>query len=357
MKDRQPSVPQPPSALAALRIDTQNVPSFRATSNLDTASIMTVTPKPSLQSRITHGNFTDTPTADGEDQVGGISATTYRTPTGPSGRVSEILSFADRIGLDLPEKAKTVIHSMYDKLKRVKETAPYGTHQCLSIQQHYENLVNLYILTDRKGELNLAYIVLLRIQNSNYCCMDELPSAEVVVRAFEYLLPTSPLCRWFAILYSFLWGNDQLGEWDDFTKDHPTIKARPVAFAQLLYAITHTRDRLTMGGDAAVLRRWCEVHYHASVEEKERCDRMKNNLKLTPEDAERKENEEALERAQRVIQELGTDARPVSSAGPSAPYVGGKRKTEDSPTRPNKAPYRGRGRPRGRGRGQGRGSG
>jgi hypothetical protein len=109
-----------------------------------------------------------------------------------------------------------------------------------------------------------------------------------------------------------------------------------------------------MGGDAAVLRRWCDVHCHASVEEKERCDRMKSNLKLTPEDAERTENEEALERAQRVIQELGTDARPVSIAGPSASYVSGKRKAEDSPTRPNKAPYRGRGRPR---RGRGRGSG
>jgi hypothetical protein len=351
-KDRRPSVPPLP------RIDTQNVPSHRADAVSDTPPTTTVTPKPSLQSRITYDNSNGTPTSESEEREDTTSATPqYQTPTGPSGRASEILRFADEIGLDLPGKARTVIHAMYDKLKQAKETAPYGIHKHLSLQQHYENLVNLYILTSKKGEPDLAYIVLLRIQNTNYCCMEELPGVEIVVRAFDYLSPNSPLCRWFAILYSFLWSNEEDGEWYKFTKSHPMVKARPLALARLLYAITHTRDRLTMGGDSAVLRRWCEVHFHASPEEKERCDRMKSNLTLMPEDADRQENEKALERAQEVIRGLGSDPRPISSAGPSAPYVGGKRKAEDSPTHPHKMPYRGRGRPRGRGRGRGRGTG
>jgi hypothetical protein len=351
-KDRRSSVPP------LFRTDTQNVPIHRADAISDTPSTTTVTPKPSLQSRITYDNSNGTPTFESEEREDATSAMQqYQIPTGPSGRASEILRFADEIGLDLLGKARTVTHAMYDKLKQVKETAPYGRHKYLSLQQHYENLVNLYILTSKRDEPDLAYIVLLHIQNTNYCCMEELPGVEVVVRAFDYLSPNSPLCRWFAILYSFLWGNEEDGEWYKFTRSHPMVEARPLALAKLLYAITHTRDRLTMGGDSAVLRRWCEVHYHASVEEKERCDRMKSNLTLTPEDADRQENEKALERAQEVIRELGSDARPISSAGPGAPYVGGKRKAEESPTHPHKMLYRGRGRGRGRVRGRGRGRG
>jgi hypothetical protein len=358
IKERRPSVPQPPSAPTPLRIDTQNVPDFRANAVSDTPPTTTATPKPSLQSRITHDNSNGTSPADGEEQEEGTSATPqYRTPTGPFGKVSEILRFADKIGLDLPDKAKTVIHAMYAKLKKDKDTAPYGTHKHLSLQQHYENLVNLYILTHRKGEIDLAFVVLLRIQNTNYTCMEELPSVEVTVRAFDYLPQISPLCRWFAILYSFLWGNESLGEWEEFTHNHPEAKARPIAFAKLLYAITHTRDRLTMGGDAAVLGRWCAVHFHASAEQKKLCDEMKRGLKLTLEAAVRIEDGLALERAKHVINEQRSSTTPISAGGPSSTYVSGKRKAEDSPTRPHKIPYRGRGRPRGSGRGRGRSSG
>jgi hypothetical protein len=349
IKDRRPSAPLP-TGPAGLRIDTQNVSDFRANAVSNTPPPITVTPKPSLQSRITYGNSNDAQPIDGQENEEGTTATTlYRTPPGPSGRMSEILRFADHIGLGLPEKAKTVIHSMYETLRKAKEIAAYGTHKHVSLQQHYENFVNLYILTHQRGEHDLAYIVLLRIQNTNYCCVDELPSAEVVVRAFEYLTPTSPLCRWFAILYSFLWGNVQLGEWDEFTNNHSQVKARPMAFAKLLYAVTHIRDRLTMGGDAAVLRRWCDVHNHVDPEEKERCEKEKSGLKLTPEDADRIENRLALARAEQVITEL------TELGSGSASYAGSKRKSDGSPTHSYKFPNRGKGRARGRGRGRGSG--
>jgi hypothetical protein len=365
IKDRRPSAP-PPIGPAALRIDIENVSDLRATTVPETPPTTTVTPKPSLQSRITYGNYNGAQPTDGEENEEGTTATTpYRTPTGPSDRMSEILRFADHIGLGLPEKGKTVIHSMYETLRKAREIAPYGTHKHVSLQQHYENLVNLYILTHRRGEHDLAYIVLLRIQNTNYCCLTELPSAEVVVRAFEYLAPTSPLCRWFAILYSFLWGNIQLGEWEEFTNNHSQVKARPIAFAKLLYAITHNRDRLTMGGDAAVLRRWCDVHNHVNPEEKDRCEKEKSNLKLTPEDADRIENGLALARAEQVRTSmyelhvrhtLTSYAKIITELGSgSAPYAGGKRKADGSPTHSYKFPNRGRGRPRGRGRGCGSG--
>ncbi|KAF1837708.1 hypothetical protein BDW02DRAFT_576985 [Decorospora gaudefroyi] len=347
--ERKQSIPS-----GSLRLDTQNLAGVRPRETPETPPTA-VTPKPSLLSRMTSKNGIRLQEKVAEAEGDSSPITHAETPMSARGS-STILAFAEKLGLQLPEASKPTVHAMYATLSQRREAASLDPHK-IALQHHYENLVNLYILTWERKEFDLAYVLLLHIQNTNYSCTDQLPGVEVVVHAFEYLKVDNPLCRWFAILFSFLWGNQSSGHYDEFMSVHEK-KLKPEPLSQLLWEVAYIRDPLTMGGDAAVLRRWCEVHNHSTSsrpQDENLCQKMTDKLALTLAEAERIENTRMLDDARNVIARLEGGATPLTNASPKSPHPGGKRKAEDPPAGPRKAhkAYRGSG---GKGRGRGRGA-
>ncbi|KAI4702322.1 hypothetical protein J4E81_002685 [Alternaria sp. BMP 2799] len=295
--------PSTPTGPAALRLDTRNI--HHRDETLYTPPLMNATPG-SLVSRMTAANgrrFNDE-----ENNV--------HTPiSGDPGL--DMMEFAEQINLfqDYSNpKVKSVIFAMYSLLDKHGRVEPFGKHR-LTLDQYYQNLFTLYIVTYLRKEYHSAYTVLLRFQNTNYHETGELPSIENVVRAFEYLPTHAPLCRWIVILYSFLWGTQHYGSWDMFMNTHPSVKSRVRAVAKLLFGICYVRDPFTTGGDGAVRQQWCEVHNHSTGtrEQEEACENMKREERYSS-------------------------------------RIGEKRRSDGSPVpRPYKAARGGRGRGRGRG--------
>jgi hypothetical protein len=172
-----------------------------------------------------------------------------------------------------------------------------------------------------------------------------LPGIELAVQAFEYLPPDSALCRWFAILCSFLWGTQNEGRYDQFTKDHPSLNT--LALARLLYAVAYVRDPFTEGHDFAVLLRRCSVHNHTeNSREQEFCQHSQVGLKIDLETATKGEKARMLVDAQRTVEEYGsmvTINGRIEVLSQSSPVHKGKRKAESSPARSFKKTKRGGG--------------
>ncbi|KAH7082724.1 hypothetical protein BKA63DRAFT_136934 [Paraphoma chrysanthemicola] len=280
----------------------------------------------------------------GEEDHG--SKTESRSPSAVDGSTmgasnhSAILSLAENIGLHFSPHVGKIICEMYTQLHRSREVRPYVS-RLYKLQDYYSNLVMLYILAYKQCEFDLAYIVLLRFQNTNYSKMGSLPEIELALKAFEHLPTDSPLCQWFTILYSFLWGTQDVGHYRKFTQDHPDLE--PLALAQLLYTVAYVRDPFIEGHDAAVLSRWCDVHDHEEGSEDHRfCESMQVGLKLGLKEAVRKDEERMLAIAKERVVRYGSQ-RPdnhADSIRPS-PSTKGKRNAESSPARPSKKSKRG----------------
>ncbi|RAR11229.1 hypothetical protein DDE82_000702 [Stemphylium lycopersici] len=288
-KDRRPSVPTAP---AALRVDTNSPvpPSITSSAN--------AIPR-SLASRMT---IPDGYRLGGREVTSGTPGGAIQTRTPASANPNgSIVDYANELGIVTPFKTSRVIYFMYDLLRIQRKVAPYGEHN-ITLQQYYKNLVTLYVLTYKRKEYNLAYIVLLRFQSTNYKKIDELPSEATAVRAFEHLPTTSPVNRWITILYSFLWGNESLGSYDEFMNTHPELRENIPAFTKMHYEVSLIRDSHTPGRDAAVLRRWCNVHNHSAgrPEDKEICESSIMDIQLTLEEADRQEDERELEHTRDV---------------------------------------------------------
>lgn len=257
------------------------------------------------------------------------------TPTITS-NPSPILSYAESIGLHLPSQVGRVIHAMYTHLQQHHEVKPYAT-RLLKLEHYYSNLVTLYILAFKQRAFDLAYIVLLRFQNTNHSRMGSLPGIELAVQAFEHLPTESALCRWFSIIFSFLWGTQDDGDYDQFTQNHPGLD--PLALSKLLYAVAFMRDPFTEGLDAAVLTRWCDVHDHTEgSKDKRLCIAMQVGLKVGVQEAIRNEKALKLAAAKDLVDMLDNE-----DLGQSSPARKGKRKVESSPARPYKKIKRGGG--------------
>jgi hypothetical protein len=348
-KDRIPSTPSKPLS-AGLRLDTVDLTIDPSCDTSNTPST-TANRKPSLASRMTPINpnlpvqsWTDTD-SDSDDNSGllfdkdakvGDSGTPQITlPTSP------ILRFAESIGLPVPSHVGKVIHAMYTYLRQYREVRAYAPRS-LKLEHYYSNLVTLYVLADREGETELAYIVLLRFQNTNYNWIGTMPSIEAAIQAFEYLPEDTPLCRWFAILYSYLWGTVDEGDYRQFTKAHPELD--PTALSKLLYAVAYTRDRFTKGHDVAVLARWCDVHDHDDDTWQDRhCRQMHSALKMSPEDAKTREETRVLHEAQATIDFLRSVDTRARESVQDVPFRKCKIRAECSPERSHKKTKRGGG--------------
>ncbi|KAH7093567.1 hypothetical protein FB567DRAFT_176492 [Paraphoma chrysanthemicola] len=343
-----PRVTPPPTARhhTDLQVDTGIADPVLVTESMLTPSSI-ATNKPSVTSR--------TSTGDTESRVGSVmgvsrieedhgSKTESRSPSvmgsTMSAPSSAILSLAESIGLNLSPHFGKTICSMYAQLHRDREVRPYVA-RLYKLQDYYSNLITLYTLVYKQGEFDLAYIVLLRFQKTNYSKIGSLPVIELALNAFKHLPTDSPLCKWFTILYSFLWGTQADGHYQEFTQDHPDLD--PLALAKLLYAVAYVRDPFIEGHDAAVLSRWCDVHDHEEGSEDHRfCESMQVGLKLSREEAVRKDEERLLAEAKERVVRYGSQ-RPdnrADSIRPS-PSINGKRKAESSLARPTKKSKRG----------------
>jgi hypothetical protein len=225
---------------------------------------------------------------------------------------------------------------MYTHLQQHHEVKPFAA-RLLKLEHYYSNLVTLYILAFKQRAFDLAYIVLLRFQNTNHSRMRSLPGIELAVQAFEHLPTESALCRWFSIIFSFLWGTQDDGDYDQFTQDHPNLD--PLALSKLLYAVAFVHDPFTEGLDAAVLTRWCDVHDHTEgSKDKRLCRAMQVGIKMGVQEAIRSEKARKLAVAKDTM-----DMHDNEDLGQSSPARKGKRKVESSPARPNKKSKRGGG--------------
>jgi hypothetical protein len=329
--------PSTPTAPVALRLDTQNT-HYRG-EVLDTPPPITTTPR-TLASRMTRDDRTR---FSGEEDEGHTPITA--SPDLP------VLEFADRINLlqDCRHpKIKSVIYSIYGFLRKHGKVEPYGKYH-VTIDQYYQNLITLYILTYLRGEFDSAFIILLRFQNTNYQEQAHIVSIDNAVRAFEYLPNQAPLCRWIAIVYSFLWDTQGQGPWDALMNRNPNIKTKVRALAKFLHGICFIRDPFTTGGDIAVRKHWCEVHNHptGTDDQLQACENMKTEFGHSAEEAERRWNEREIQQAEATLARLRNGSGVSSAAGPSAPRIGEKRNAEGSPMpRPFKAGRGGRGRGR-----------
>jgi hypothetical protein len=230
---------------------------------------------------------------------------------------------------------------MYTKLQKHCEINSYACRRG-KLEYYYSNLITLYILAYRQREYDLAYVVLLRFQTTNRSQTTTLPDIELVVKAFRHLPEDSPLCKWLAILYAFLWGQDNFGGYRSFIRERPNLDT--LALTKLLYEVACIRDPHTEGLDHAVRERWCGVHNHKrGSSDQLLCEQMQAGLKTDSRKASSSENGRLSLDTQGSYEGNGASAIGARGFGHKSPETTRKRKAEDSPTRPYKKTKRGGG--------------
>ncbi|EDU40791.1 hypothetical protein PtrSN002B_002807 [Pyrenophora tritici-repentis] len=314
-----------PTGPAALRLDTQNVPSFGSHETPYTPPPTTTsnTPKPNLASRITNV------VSSGPDSYSHCAYYKSR----------DILQFADEINYRVPGKARIVISAMYGKLWKHLETEPYGK-RFITLMLHYENLITLYVLTYLRKEYEEAFQVLLRFQHTNCNKPGQLPEVDAVLPLFEWLPADAPLRRWVAILFATRWNFSQMEAMELQVRQNEVLKT-------FVHEVAAARGSSDGQGVDELQKRWCEVHLHElGSEEHQECERMEESLE--------EEVVPTVWRDDRGREAVGRPTR-GSSAGPVSPVSGSKRRADDDTAQ---RPFKWRGSARGRGRGgRGRGRG
>ncbi|KAF9728904.1 hypothetical protein PMIN01_13284 [Paraphaeosphaeria minitans] len=146
-----------------------------------------------------------------------------------------------------------------------------GRYCLMNLQYYYLNLVNLHILARKICYSKLEFATLLQFQFTNFEQEDNLPDInKPVIKAFEHLPVDTPLCRWIAIVFSYVWNTVEDGDYEAFLQKNSGLD--PVALCRFLYAVAYVRDPHTKGGNSAVMQQWCSVHDHvAGSAEDKRC--------------------------------------------------------------------------------------
>jgi hypothetical protein len=116
----------------------------------------------------------------------------------------------------------------------------------------YSSFVDLYIITNHTRQSELQYALLLEFQKTNIVDTNHMPSFGVVLKAMRHLPIHDPLCRWVVILYAFVWGSEDEGDYNEFYKDHKNVDM--TALVKLLYRICRIRCPFTPWYDDAMLR-------------------------------------------------------------------------------------------------------
>lgn len=280
---------------------------------------------PDPESRLLVG--TSIPSTGSEDVTPGASEEQPQAVPSPemmltrASVTSEILDFAGSIGLQIPHPLRRPINEMHQLLQDQREVMSYDKRSVLKkhhdgsessvLEQYYKALIILYILAHKQGHHDLAYIVLVRFQQTNYAKTTQLPLVDTVVRAFQHLPSSSPLCRWLVILYAYLWETQSEGHYDAFT--HKYVNLDQLALLKLMYEISYIRDPFTKGFDAAVLAKWCNVHKHIpGSPEQKLCQQMQSETTMSVEEAKKKEIKGLLESARETIEVYAEQPAPES---------------------------------------------
>lgn len=246
---------------------------------------------------------------------------------------SSILAVAADIGLQIAPQVQPVIQEMYTQWQDEHKVASFNSEN-FKLQQYYSNIITLYILGYAKGDTSLDYAILVQFQGTNYEFISELPDIDHAIYAFTYLPPDDPLCRWIAILFAFLWGTQETGDYQAFMKDNPCLDS--TALAKLLYGVAYFRDQYTMGHDIAVLGCWCDVHNHDgdNASNKALCESTRSKIQFDLKSAQEEQDSAMLNGARRLVERYlaSVSASNVSLAASSdSSSSKRRRKAEQSP--------------------------
>ncbi|KAF2439666.1 hypothetical protein P171DRAFT_127389 [Karstenula rhodostoma CBS 690.94] len=195
---------------------------------------------------------------------------------------NEMIDLALELGLTLTRP--DILWSIYTAWRDRGSIRNYHASS-MNLQYYYINLVNLHIMARSIGNPELEFATLLQFQITNFEQEDNLPDInKAVIKAFEHLPVQADLCRWIAIVFSYVWNTVEDGDYEDFLKKN--IGVNKAALCKFLYAVAYVRDPHTEGGNLAVLQEWCTVHDHiANSAEDKYCMNAeracKNKLKAT----------------------------------------------------------------------------
>lgn len=183
-------------------------------------------------------------------------------------RKPDMIELAQQLGLTLTRP--DIVWTMYTAWRERGTFRNYDSAS-MNLQYYYLNLVNLYIMARQIRYSELEFATLLQFQFTNFEQEDNLPDInKPVIKAFKHLPADAPMCRWIAIVFSYVWNTVEDGDYEAFLKKNSGLD--PVALCKFLYAVAYVRDPHTKGGNQAVLQQWCSVHDHiaGSLEDK-RC--------------------------------------------------------------------------------------
>ncbi|OAG11808.1 uncharacterized protein CC84DRAFT_54969 [Paraphaeosphaeria sporulosa] len=180
---------------------------------------------------------------------------------------TDMIELAQQLGLTLAQP--DILWTMYTSWRERSTFRNYDPG-LMNLQYYYVNLVNLHIMARNICYSKLEFATLLQFQFTNLEQEDNLPDInKPVIKAFEHFPADAPLCRWIAIVYSYVWNTVEDGDYEAFLRKNSGLD--PVALCKFLYAVAYVRDPHTKGGNSAVLQEWCSVHNHVegSAEDKQ----------------------------------------------------------------------------------------
>ncbi|KAF2006016.1 hypothetical protein P154DRAFT_518246 [Amniculicola lignicola CBS 123094] len=276
-------------------------------------------------------------------------------------------------------QSPTEVQNMYQSwIKSGKLEGPRSTDGS-DLHSFCINLIDLYIVAECTHDEALAYEILLKWQEASVSNKDFILGLEEIMSVFESRLvsPNSPLRKWIAIFYGFLWTTTDEGTFEKFRENFKHYHHEPPPSEAFLFDIALVRCRETQGLDRAVLERWCHVHDHPDTPDgklaREKCIAWRDRIsELSLTELEKADDDDALDKAKRLVRNCGwtiiprksTDSTGLSANTPFGPRGRGqpiKSESEPSPRVKDRAPKRSfegssprpRGRPSKRSRGRG----
>ncbi|KAF2011061.1 hypothetical protein BU24DRAFT_427273 [Aaosphaeria arxii CBS 175.79] len=215
----------------------------------------------------------------------------------------------EKSGLKMADK--DTVASMFNQWRSSATIRQFGP-KFSTLQQYYENLVDICIVGHSINDINIQDAILRRWQNTMYRKMGKFPSVHSAVKAIQYLPKDSRLCRWIIMTFAYLWETG-VHDFREFTSELALLD--PDAVINFLWHICRVRCSYTDGSDAKVLSSWCEFehdelhwdfHSHGTKEEGKNCRTERDKLsKLSLKEALRNKKSEDKKKAAEIIDANG----------------------------------------------------
>jgi len=128
--------------------------------------------------------------------------------------------------------------------------------------------LDLHIFAD-KYDVPQLRLETMRVLQRGYSETDEIPAYSTIIKAFENLPETSPLCRWLTDISGYYRSFHEDGE-----EEMALHSELPKAF---LVGALLIRSRLYQGDDEDdnLDQFWCKYHEHDSKEQGKACDKIR----------------------------------------------------------------------------------